>query len=213
MPVAKEQPQVGKGQASSGKAEAKTRTKKEEIQKHPPLREEQVSAERKPANRLPKTGEGDQALKERRVERAETREEPVVSKRPHATGEVTLRKESGEDTEAVRENVGNTDANVVGTQEAKRTTDPSRYEKDFEQHYKEHFSKDHFSKDHFSGDSYDDYRRAYHYGYGLATSGAGNWKDVEPQAKQNWETQHPRTWDRFRSAIQYGWGKARDSKG
>ena len=204
IPVVKEELQVGKRQVPSGKAEVQTRTKKEQVQENIPLREEQVTVERKPAGREPKPGEAEQAFKEQSVEMTETREEPVISKRPRVTEEITMRKEAGERTETVNESVRSTDVDVQGSQEVKASMGLSRYEQDFLQHYSSHFSE---------AGSYDDYQPAYHYGYGLATRGGGNWSDIESQAQRNWEDQHPGSWDRFQPAIKYGWEKAKQGKG
>jgi hypothetical protein len=135
---------------------------------------------------------------------SETREEPVVSKRPRVTEEVTLRQEAGEHSETTNESIQSTDDEVQGSQEVKASMGLSRYEQEFLQHYTSHFS---------DAGSYDEYRPAYHYGYGLATRGRGNWSEVESEAQRNWEDQHPGSWDRFRAAIQYGWEKAKQGKG
>jgi hypothetical protein len=135
---------------------------------------------------------------------SESREEPVVSKRPRTTEEVTLREGASEHTETINKSVQSTDEEVQGSQEVRASMGLSRYEQDFLQHYTSHFS---------DAGSYDEYRPAYHYGYGLATRGGGNWSEVESEAQRNWEEQHPGSWDRFRAAIQYGWEKAKQGKG
>jgi hypothetical protein len=141
---------------------------------------------------------------EKRQVPSETREEPVVSKRARVTEEVALRQEAGEHTETINESVRSTDEEVQGSQEVKASMGLSRYEQDFLQHYTSHFS---------DAGSYDEYRPAYHYGYGLATRGSGNWSEIESEAQRNWEEQHPGSWDHYRTAIQYGWEKAKQGKG
>jgi hypothetical protein len=187
--------------ASQPTTSARTAKQTEQQAKIP---EEHVTVERKPAGRESKPGEMEQALKEQSVEMTETREEPVISKRPRATEEITMRKEAGEHTESVNESVRSTDVDVQGSQEVKASMGLSRYEQDFLQHYTSHFS---------DAGSYDEYRPAYHYGYGLATRGGRNWSDIESQAQRNWEEQHPGSWDRFQAAIQYGWEKAKQGRG
>lgn len=55
---------------------------------------------------------------------------------------------------------------------------------------------------------YDQFQPAYYYGYELArdpNSTAHDWNEVEYNAQENWERQHPGTWERVKDAVQYAW--------
>ncbi len=53
-----------------------------------------------------------------------------------------------------------------------------------------------------------DYKPAYQYGYDLAADeqfGSRSWEEIEPEARQQWETEHTGRWDKYKDAIRYGW--------
>jgi hypothetical protein len=59
-----------------------------------------------------------------------------------------------------------------------------------------------------TGYPYDYYLPAYHYGYDLAGDTRyqnSSWDAIEPNIRQDWERQHPGTWDRFKAAIRNAW--------
>jgi hypothetical protein len=62
-----------------------------------------------------------------------------------------------------------------------------------------------------AGYPYDYYIPAYRYGYGLSTNSRyydREWMDLEPDIRQDWEREHPGTWEHFKSAIRAAWEDA-----
>jgi hypothetical protein len=58
------------------------------------------------------------------------------------------------------------------------------------------------------GGNFDEFAPAYDYGYGLGGRSEyqnRRWEEIEPDARQSWESDQPGTWDRFKDAIQHGW--------
>ena len=207
VPIVKEDVQVGKQEVQSGTARVQSRITEQPVEQQIPLREEHVRVEQRPADRAATPEEVQQAFQEKTVEMTETREEPVVAKQPRVTGEVTVRKEAGQRTETIRETVRGTEVQPQGQgiEQAKVAPEVGRLEEDFQQHYRTNVGQ--------SGASYEEYRPAYHYGYGLATRGRGDWSRIEPQARQGWESQHPGTWNQFAPAIRYGWQQGQGRQG
>jgi hypothetical protein len=74
-----------------------------EVEKPVTLREEEVEVERRGEDRRLSPGEADRAFQEETVEVTATSERPVVSKEARVTGEVALRKQTGEREEVVRD--------------------------------------------------------------------------------------------------------------
>ena len=207
VPVVKEDVQVGKRDVQSGTARVQSRVTEQAVEQQIPLREEHVQVEQRAADRPATPEEVQQAFQEKTVEMTETHEEPVVTKQPRVTGEVTVRKEAGQRTETIRETVRGTEVQPQGQgiEQAKVAPEVGRLEEDFQRHYRTNFRQ--------SGGSYEEYRPAYHYGYGLATRGEGDWSRIEPQARQGWERQHPGTWNQFAPAIRYGWQHGQGQQG
>lgn len=59
-----------------------------------------------------------------------------------------------------------------------------------------------------TGYPYDYYVPAYRYGYGLASDARyqnSTWDVIQPNARRDWEREHPGTWDRFENAIRHAW--------
>jgi uncharacterized protein (TIGR02271 family) len=82
--------------------------------------------------------------------------------------------------------------------------DFTTYSDDFRQHYVTTFGN--------KGAAYTEYEPAYRYGYELGTQERYRgraWAALEADARRDWETRHPSTWERFQEAIRYGWDKVR----
>lgn len=59
---------------------------------------------------------------------------------------------------------------------------------------------------------YEEYKPAYEYGALLGESDRytdRDWSEVAIDAQRKWEETHPQTWERYRDAVRYGWGRAR----
>jgi hypothetical protein len=186
------------------------------------LREEKVSVERRPVDR-PATEADLKARQDETIEMTETAEEAVVSTRARVVEEVVVRKDVDERTETVRDTVRRKDVDIdqhadehlrTGQEPTRRagadirtgatpvtTMDFSTYEADYRRHHNATF---------LSHGAYADYEPAYRYGYELGTNEGyrgRDWAALEAEAHRDWEARHPSTWERFKDAIRYAWGK------
>ena len=50
---------------------------------------------------------------------------------------------------------------------------------------------------------------AYQYGCRLAQSGGTDWSSAEARARQDWEREHPGTWERVKGAVHHASDKVR----
>ena len=106
-----EELRVGKEQTTAGKRLVSSVSERE-VEKPVTLREEEVEVERRREDRRLNPGEADRAFREETVEVTATSERPVVSKEARVTGEVALRKQTGEREEVVRDTVRRKDVEV-----------------------------------------------------------------------------------------------------
>lgn len=110
IPVAQERLQVGKRDVSHGRVRVRSYVVETPVQEQVTLREERVAVERRPVDRA--LGDVEQAFQERTIEAEERGEEAVVSKEARVTGEVVVRKEAEQRTEAVSDTVRQTEVEV-----------------------------------------------------------------------------------------------------
>ena len=106
-----EELRVGKEQTTAGKRLVSSVSERE-VEKPVTLREEEVEVERRGEDRRLGPGEADRAFREETVEVTATSERPVVSKEARVTGEVALRKQTGEREEVVRDTLRRKDVEV-----------------------------------------------------------------------------------------------------
>ena len=106
-----EELRVGKEQTTAGKRLVSSVSERE-VEKPVTLREEEVEVERRREDRRLSPGEADRAFREEAVEMTATSERPVVSKEARVTGEVALRKRTGEREEVVRDTLRRKDVEV-----------------------------------------------------------------------------------------------------
>jgi stress response protein YsnF len=106
-----EELRVGKEQTTGGKRLVSSVSERE-VEKPVTLREEEVEVERRREDRRLGPGEADRAFREETVEVSATSERPVVSKEARVTGEVELRKRTGEREEVVRDTLRRKDVEV-----------------------------------------------------------------------------------------------------
>jgi stress response protein YsnF len=111
-----EELRVGKEQTTSGKRLVSSVSERE-VEKQVTLREEEVEVERRREDRRLSPGEADRAFREETVEMTATSERPVVSKEARVTGEVALRKQTGEREEVVRDTLRRKDVEVETVKE------------------------------------------------------------------------------------------------
>ena len=115
-----EELRVGKEQTTAGKRLVSSVSERE-VEKPVTLREEEVEVERRREDRRLSPGEADRAFQEETVEVTATSERPVVSKEARVTGEVALRKQTGEREEVVRDTLRRKDVEVETVKEQPKT--------------------------------------------------------------------------------------------
>lgn len=72
--------------------------------------------------------------------------------------------------------------------------------------YREHFASAYRNE---RGAELHEYEPAYRFGHELRSNASEReWSAVEPTARRYWERSAPRTWERFASAVKYGWERA-----
>lgn len=81
---------------------------------------------------------------------------------------------------------------------------PSLYDSDFREHFHAIYSG--------MGEVYEDYADAYDFGAIMGETrryGDQNWRAVEDDLRDLWESRRPSSWDKYREAIRFGWGRVR----
>jgi uncharacterized protein (TIGR02271 family) len=209
--VVEENLQVGKRQVETGGVRVTSNVSEVPVEEEVKLRQEHVNVERRPVDR-PATAADLNAFKEGTIEVRETQEQPVISKEARVVEEVRVTKDVEEHTEKVRDTVRRTDVDVepiAGTGRTTTTTAAGKtgfrpfetYDPDFRANYQSAYSR---------LGSYDRFQPAYRYGYTLATDKryqGRNWKDIEPEARKTWNSQHQNSWEDFKDSVRYGWDK------
>lgn len=188
IPVVEEKLKVGKRREQRGGVRIYTHVTEKPVEEKVILREEHVNVERRPADRPA----GPDAFRERTIEAAEFREEPVVSKEARVVEEVVVNKEARQRTEAVRDKVRRTDVDV------------QKLDDEFRNHYQTAYAK--------SGQPYEQYRPAYEYGRQLAGDqrySNRDWAAVERDAQTSFEQRNPGKWGQYRDAVRCGYDRAR----
>ena len=114
-----EELRVGKERTTGGKRLVASVTERE-VERPVTLREEEVEVERRREDQRLSPEEADRAFREETVEMTATSERPVVSKEARVTGEVALRKQTGERQEVVHDTVRRKDVEVETIKEQSR---------------------------------------------------------------------------------------------
>jgi uncharacterized protein (TIGR02271 family) len=109
IPLAEETLRVGKRLVTEGRVRIRTYVVETPVSETVHLRDEHVEVERRPADR-PATDSAD-LFRERTLEAAETREEPVVSKDARVREELVMRRSANERDETVKDTVRRTEVN------------------------------------------------------------------------------------------------------
>lgn len=186
IPVIEEQLDVGTRREVRGGVRIYSRIVEQPVSEEVTLREEHVDVQRRPADR-PAT-EAD--FQERVVEAIETREEAVVSKDARVVEEVVINKDIAERTETIHDTLRKIEVDVQDLE--------VEFQKDFQDRYAS------------TGATYDQYRPAYDFGRQLAMreTAHGDFESVEPQARDEFERQHPGEWSLYRDAIRRGYERS-----
>lgn len=204
LEVVEEQVQIGKREVERGGVRVRSYVTETPVREDVNLREEHVRVERHAVDR-PATSADLNTFEEGVIEVTERAEEPIVQKTARVVEEVTVGKDVENRTETIEETVRRKDVDVehmgAGTGSAMSW---DTYANDFRTHYDTHYAH--------SGYTYDQYTPAYRYGYTLATNDQFrdyDWDRLEPEARRNWESRNPNTWEQFKDAVRDAWDRVR----
>jgi len=206
IPIVEEELQVGKRAVDRGGVRVYSRVVEKPVEERVQLRDENVTVERRPANRTLSAGDPT-AFKEDVIEVHETGEEAVVAKQARVVEEVVVRKDAEQRTETVRDTVRRTDIQVenLGATQGQSEKGVEAYANDFRSDFTKKYSN--------RGQTYERYEPAYRYGYTLASDKryvGKDWSAFEPEARREWEKNHQgSTWEDFKEAIRYGWERVK----
>ena len=204
VPVVEEELKVGKREASGGAAgvRVQTHTSEKPVEQKVQLHEEKVNVERRPTNRPATAADFGNQRGEESFEMREHREEPVVQKTARVVEEVVVSKEERDRTETVRDTVRRKDVEVqpIGGHRGE-ADDDSAFRQNFQTAYAG------------TGMTYEQCAPAYRYGSQLGSDGrysGKNWNQIEIDARRDWESRSPGTWDRMKNAIRHGWDRVKE---
>lgn len=198
IPVVEEDLKVGKREVSGGGKRIRSYVSETPVEKQVTLREENVTVERRDADRA--VTDADAAFKEKTIEMTETSEEAVVEKTARVTGEVVVGKDVSERTETISDSVRKTEVEIV---DVDTDAASSSYDTDVDV-YREHYGTA-FAN---SGRDYGHYEPAYRFGSRMAREDAASglaWVDLEADAQRRWEERNPGTWNDYGDAIRYSY--------
>lgn len=125
IPVIQEDLQVGKRTVETGGVRVRSRIVQKPVEESIRLREEKVTVERTPVNRVVSTGDLN-TFQEQNIELTETAEVPVVSKEARVVEEIRVTKDASEREETIHDTVRNTEVDVENI-EGKTTTRGTGY--------------------------------------------------------------------------------------
>jgi uncharacterized protein (TIGR02271 family) len=210
IPVVEEELQIGKRQVQRGGVRIHSHITERPVEEQVSLREEHVNVERRPVNRHA-TDADFNTFKEGTMEVTETAEEAVVAKHAHVIEEVVIGKQATERTETIRDTVRRTDVDVenlsANQQVSGKTTDFANYDSDFRNYYNTNRMNSVYT--------YEQYSPVFRYGHGLANDERyrnRQWNDIETNARQDWESKNPGTWEQFKDDVRYAWQRATNKR-
>ena len=111
-PIVEEELSIGKREVASGGARVTSSVEERPVEKTVSLRQEEVEAGRRSADRELSPEEAEAAFKGKTVEMMGTSEEAEVSKTARVVGEVSLNKQTSEREQTVRDTVRRTEVEV-----------------------------------------------------------------------------------------------------
>ena len=121
LPIIEEQLRLGKRKVEKGGAQVHTSVREVPVEEAVTLREENVTVERRPVDRVVANAPG--AFKEGTIEITTQAEVPIVSKEAHVVEEVVVGKNVTEHQETIRDTVRRTEVDI---DEVNRTGDANR---------------------------------------------------------------------------------------
>ena len=203
IPVVEEEVQVGKRKAETGGVRVKSHVTEKPVQETVSLHEERVNVERRPVDR-PAHGQDLSTSQDETIEVRETREVPVVQKTARVVEEVVVSKEARDRQQTIQETARRKDVEVekIGNQPGESGRGFEAYTNEF----RSNFDQAYVGK----GLSFEHTMPAYRYGYNLGGSEryrGKDWNAIEPDARRDWESHNPGTWEKFKDAVRYGWDR------
>ncbi|SCZ62345.1 YsnF/AvaK domain-containing protein [Thiohalomonas denitrificans] len=193
-----EELKIGTRPVSRGGVRIYTRPTERNVQESVSLHEEDIHVERHPTDR-PAREKDTGAFKEQSFEVRAKGEEPVVGKEARVKEEVEISKEEKERKEVVHETLRGTKVEVekLGP-EAEASF--RNVETEFQDDYNKAYSG--------TGADYQDVLPAYRYGYRVGHDPYyrdGDWGNVEPKVRKDWEDHNYPEWDFYKPAVHRGW--------
>jgi uncharacterized protein (TIGR02271 family) len=119
-PIVEEELSIGKREVASGGVRVTSSVEERPVEKTVSLREEEVEADRRSADRELSPEEAEAAFEGKTVEMMGTSEEAEVSKTARVVGEVSLNKQTNEREQTVRDTVRRTDVEVEEVEPSSR---------------------------------------------------------------------------------------------
>lgn len=123
LALSEEELKVGKRDVDRGTTRVRRHVVSKPVEEDVHLRDESISVERRPVSGEPSTSNGD--FTDKTVEMTETDEEAVVSKEAHVREEVVVRKDVGEHTEHVSDEVRHHEVDIDDTDGSTHRDDPA----------------------------------------------------------------------------------------
>ena len=119
-PIVEEELSIGKREVASGGVRVTSSVEERPVEKTVSLRQEEVKADRRSADRELSPEEAEAAFEGKTVEMMGTSEEAEVSKTARVVGEVSLNKQTNEREQTVRDTVRRTDVEVEEIESSSR---------------------------------------------------------------------------------------------
>lgn len=196
-----EELKVGTRSVSRGGVRIYTRPTERDVEESVSLREEEIHVERHPTDR-PASEKDLEAFKEKSYEVRAEGEEPVVRKEARVKEEVEISKQAKERKEVVHETLRGTKVEVEKLSPEEETSFRN-VEREFHDDYNAQYAG--------TGADFEEVLPAYRYGYKLGHDPYyrdGDWRNVEPKVKKDWEDHRYGGWDFYKQAVHRGWESA-----
>lgn len=203
VPVVEEELRVGKREVETGGVRVEQKVTETPVKEQVELHEEKVNVQRRPVDRPATAADLRAQPGEQSFEVRETREEAVVQKGARVVEEVVVSKEERDRTQTIEDKVRRKDVEVH-EMAGHRGDDYSKYENEFRTYHTKNFGS--------SGSTYEQYSPAYRYGCTLASDQRyrdKDWNAFESDARRDWESKSPGTWEKMKDAVRYSWDRAR----
>ena len=203
---------VGKRKVESGGVRVSTEVSEEDVEEQVELKREELDVQRRDVDRPAEAHEG--TFQEETYEFTETREEPVVEKQARVKEEVIVDRDVQTTTETIRENLRRQNIKIEDLY-SMAGEDSGRYEQ-FESDIRSHYDQHYATEAGVSDEQFDEYSVGYRYGMSLAEHEPfrqHTWEEIEPLAREGWESHNAGTWEDFREPIYFGWIRIRGDEG